>query len=148
MLKFFSSKLLLLTVLFMGFNLAANAQADPIEKVWYNQEKTAKIQVYKAKDGKFYGKMVWLKEPLENGKPKVDKENPDEKKRNTPLIGLILLRGLEKDGDKEYDGGKIYDPKNGKTYSCKITHKGNTLDLRGFVGISLIGRTSTWTLAD
>ncbi len=148
MLKHFVSKVLLFSFIFIGIAVVAKAQADPIEKVWYNQEKTAKIQVYKAKDGRFYGKMVWLKEPLENGKPKVDKENPDEKKRNTPLIGLILLRGLEKDGDKEYDNGKIYDPKNGKTYSCKITHKGNTLDLRGFVGISLIGRTSTWTLAD
>ncbi|MBN8669866.1 MAG: DUF2147 domain-containing protein [Chitinophagales bacterium] len=148
MLKHFVSKVLLFSFIFIGITVVAKAQTDPIEKVWYNQEKTAKIQVYKAKDGRFYGKMVWLKEPLENGKPKVDKENPDEKKRNTPLIGLILLRGLEKDGDKEYDNGKIYDPKNGKTYSCKITHKGNTLDLRGFVGISLIGRTSTWTLAD
>ena len=148
MLKHFVSKVLLFLFIFIGITAVAKAQTDPIEKVWYNQEKTAKIQVYKAKDGRFYGKMVWLKEPLENGKPKVDKENPDEKKRNTPLIGLILLRGLEKDGDKEYDNGKIYDPKNGKTYSCKITHKGNTLDLRGFVGISLIGRTSTWTLAD
>lgn len=142
------SKILILSLVFIGVNVSANAQADPIEKVWYNQEKTAKIQVYKAKNGKFYGKMVWLKEPLENGKPKVDKENPDTKKRNTPLIGLVLLSGLEKDGDKEYDGGKIYDPKNGKTYSCKITHNGNSLDLRGFVGISLIGRTSVWTLAD
>lgn len=148
MLKHFVSKVLLFSFIFIGITVVAKAQTDPIEKVWYNQEKTAKIQVYKAKDGRFYGKMVWLKEPLENGKPKVDKENPDEKKRNTPLIGLILLRGLEKDGDHEYDNGKIYDPKNGKTYSCKITHKGNTLDLRGFVGISLIGRTSTWTLAD
>lgn len=148
MLKHFVSKVLLFSFIFICITVAAKAQTDPIEKVWYNQEKTAKIQVYKAKDGRFYGKMVWLKEPLENGKPKVDKENPDEKKRNTPLIGLILLRGLEKDGDNEYDNGKIYDPKNGKTYSCKITHKGNTLDLRGFVGISLIGRTSTWTLAD
>ena len=148
MLKHFVSKVLLFSFIFIGITVVAKAQTDPIEKVWYNQEKTAKIQVYKAKDGRFYGKMVWLKEPLENGKPKVDKENPDEKKRNTPLIGLILLRGLEKDGGKEYDNGKIYDPKNGKTYSCKITHKGNTLDLRGFVGISLIGRTSTWTLAD
>lgn len=148
MLKYFVSKVLLFSFILIGITVAAKAQTDPIEKVWYNQEKTAKIQVYKAKDGRFYGKMVWLKEPLENGKPKVDKENPDEKKRNTPLIGLILLRGLEKDGDNEYDNGKIYDPKNGKTYSCKITHKGNTLDLRGFVGISLIGRTSTWTLAD
>lgn len=148
MLKHFVSKVLLFSFIFIGITVVAKAQTDPIEKVWYNQEKTAKIQVYKAKDGRFYGKMVWLKEPLENGKPKVDKENPDEKKRNTPLIGLILLRGLEKDGDNVYDNGKIYDPKNGKTYSCKITHKGNTLDLRGFVGISLIGRTSTWTLAD
>ncbi len=148
MLKHFVSKVLLFSFIFIGITVVAKAQTDPIEKVWYNQEKTAKIQVYKAKDGRFYGKMVWLKEPLENGKPKVDKENPDEKKRNTPLIGLILLRGLEKDGDNGYDNGKIYDPKNGKTYSCKITHKGNTLDLRGFVGISLIGRTSTWTLAD
>lgn len=148
MLKHFVSKVLLFSFIFIGITVVAKAQTDPIEKVWYNQEKTAKIQVYKAKDGRFYGKMVWLKEPLENGKPKVDKENPDEKKRNTPLIGLILLRGLEKDGDNGYDNGKIYDPKNGKTYSCKITHKGNSLDLRGFVGISLIGRTSTWTLAD
>jgi uncharacterized protein (DUF2147 family) len=148
MLKHFVSKVLLFSFVFIGLSVVVKAQTDPIEKVWYNQEKTAKIQVYKAKDGRFYGKMVWLKDPLENGKPKVDKENPDAKKRNTPLIGLILLRGLEKDGDKEYDNGKIYDPKNGKTYSCKITHKGNSLDLRGFVGISLIGRTSTWTLAD
>ena len=148
MLKHLVSKVLLFSFIFIGITVVAKAQTDPIEKVWYNQEKTAKIQVYKAKDGRFYGKMVWLKEPLENGKPKVDKENPDEKKRNTPLIGLILLRGLEKDGDNGYDNGKIYDPKNGKTYSCKITHKGNSLDLRGFVGISLIGRTSTWTLAD
>ncbi|MBL7684199.1 MAG: DUF2147 domain-containing protein [Flavipsychrobacter sp.] len=142
------SKFLILSLVFLGVNMSAHAQADPIEKVWYNQEKTAKIQVYKAKNGKFYGKMVWLKDPLENGKPKVDKENPDAKKRNNPLIGLVLLTGLEKDGDKGYDGGKIYDPKNGKTYSCKITHNGNSLDLRGFVGISLIGRTSVWTLAD
>lgn len=127
---------------------AFSQTTDPIEKTWYNQEKTSKIQVYKAKDGRFYGRIVWLKEPLKNGKPKIDENNPDEGKRNTPLIGLIILRHLEKDGEKGYDGGKIYDPKNGKTYSCKITHNGNTLDLRGFIGISLIGRTSTWTLAD
>jgi len=142
------SKLLVLTFFLFGVNAISYAQTDQIEKVWYNQEKTAKIQVYKAKDGNFYGKMVWLSEPLKNGKPKVDDQNPDETKRNTPLIGLILLKHLKKDGEKGYNDGKIYDPKNGKTYSCKITYNGNTLDLRGFVGISLIGRTSTWTVAD
>ena len=83
-----------------------------------------------------------------DGKPKLDEENPDAKKRTQPIIGLLILKGLKKDGDKDYNDATIYDPKNGKTYSCKITYKGNTLDLRGYVGISLIGRTSTWTLAE
>lgn len=143
-----SFKFLLLSLFFLTSKTMCFAQADPIEGIWYNQEKTSKIQVYKAKDGRFYGKIVWIDKPMKDGKPKVDDKNPDESKRNTPIVGLIILKGLEKDGDNGYDGGKIYDPKNGKTYSCKITHKGKTLDLRGFVGISLIGRTSTWTLAE
>lgn len=122
---------------------------DAIERVWYNQEKTAKVQVFKATDGKYYGKIVWLKEPNnEEGKPKVDKNNPDKAKKGTPLMGLQLLKGFKKDGDTEYEDGTIYDPKNGKTYSCKINRKGETLEVRGYVGISLIGRTTIWTKAD
>jgi len=122
---------------------------DAIEQIWYNQEKTAKVQVFKATDGKYYGKIVWLKEPInEEGKPKVDKNNPDKAKKNTPLMGLQLLKGFKKDGDNGYSDGTIYDPKNGKTYSCKITRKGESLDVRGYVGISLLGRTTTWTKAD
>ena len=147
MLKSFFSYIALTVIVSFAFKSSALAQ-DQIEKVWYNQEKTSKIQVYKAKDGKFYGKIIWLSEPLKNGKPKVDEENPDKSKRAQPIVGLVILRGLKKDGDKEYSDATIYDPKNGKTYSCKITYKGNKLDLRGYVGISLIGRTSTWTLAD
>jgi uncharacterized protein (DUF2147 family) len=147
MLHSFSLRVVFFSLLLSATYTIAKAQ-DQIEKVWYNQEKTSKIQVYKAKDGKFYGKIIWLKEPLRNGKPKVDEQNPDEKKRSQPTLGLIVLTGLKKDGDKDYEDGKIYDPKNGKTYSCKASYKGNTLDLRGYVGISLIGRTSTWTVAD
>jgi uncharacterized protein (DUF2147 family) len=122
---------------------------DAIERIWYNQEKTAKVQIFKATDGKFYGKIVWLKEPNnEEGKPKVDKNNPDKAKKSTPLMGLQLLKGFKKDGDTEYEDGNIYDPKNGKTYSCKINRKGETLEVRGYVGISLIGRTTIWTKAD
>jgi uncharacterized protein (DUF2147 family) len=147
MLKQFFSCIVLTVIVSFAFKSSTLAQ-DQIEKVWYNQEKTSKIQVYKAKDGKFYGKIIWLSEPLKNGKPKVDENNPDAKKRNQPIVGLVILKGLKKDGDKEYEDATIYDPKNGKTYSCKITYKGDKLDLRGYVGISLIGRTSTWTLAD
>ncbi len=122
---------------------------DAIERLWYNEEKTAKIKVFKATDGKFYGKIVWLKEPNnEEGKPKVDKKNPDKAKRNTPVMGLQLLAGFKKDDDTHYEDGTIYDPKNGKTYSCKIHRKGDVLEVRGYVGISLIGRTTTWTKAE
>ena len=137
------------------FSLATFAQREKnqIEKVWYNQEKTSKIEVYLAKDGKYYGKVVWLREPNdeETGKPKLDKENPEEKLRSTPVMGLLILRGFTVDGsDKNlYTGGTVYDPKNGKTYCGKLTFKGSTLDLRGFIcSASFLGRTSTWTLAE
>jgi uncharacterized protein (DUF2147 family) len=54
------------------------------------------------------------------------------------------LKGFEKDGSNEYDDGTIYDPKNGKTYSCKMTLDGSTLDVRGFIGVSMIGRSTKW----
>jgi uncharacterized protein (DUF2147 family) len=143
-----SLRSVLLLVLLSTVSFVAIAQ-DAIERIWYNQEKTAKVQIFKATDGKFYGKIVWLKEPNnEEGKPKVDKNNPDKAKKSTPLMGLQLLKGFKKDGDTEYEDGNIYDPKNGKTYSCKINRKGETLEVRGYVGISLIGRTTIWTKTD
>lgn len=143
-----SLRSVLLLVLLCIVSGVAMAQ-DAIERVWFNQEKTAKVQVFKATDGKYYGKIVWLKEPNnEEGKPKVDKNNPDKAKKSTPLMGLQLLKGFKKDGETGYEDGTIYDPKNGKTYSCKINRKGETLEVRGYVGISLIGRTTIWTKAD
>lgn len=126
----------------------AFAQTDAIEGIWNNEEGTARIKIYKAKNDKYYGKIDWLKEPVRDGKARVDEHNPDKNKRTEPLLGLIILKGFEKDGDNKYDEGTIYDPKNGKTYSCTITRKGNKLDVRGYVGISWIGRTAVWTKAD
>jgi len=122
------------------------AQKDKIEGFWLNQEKEARIEIYKAKNGKFYGKIVWLKEPTRDGKPKTDIHNPKAELRSQPIVGLLILKGFEKDGDKTYENGTIYDPKNGKTYSCKITYENaNTLSIRGYIGISMLGRTTTWT---
>lgn len=61
------------------------------------------------------------------------------------LVGLTVIRGLTQDGENSYVNGKIYDPKNGKTYSSKATVSGNTLKVRGYIGISALGRTQTWT---
>jgi len=139
---------LVLGLFLIGTVAAAQPKPDRLEGLWYNDIKSAKVQISRGNDGKFYGKVVWLKEPLKNGKPKVDELNEDPKLRTRPRLGLPVLNGFVKDGDEKYDDGTIYDPNNGKTYSCKITYKGNTLDIRGYIGISLFGRTTTWSRAE
>ena len=134
-------------VLFMSF--AARAQsADAITGIWWNAEKTAKIQVYE-QNGKYFGKIVHLEKPNdEKGKPKTDVKNPNEKLRTRPRLGLVILQNLEYDKGGEYEDGEIYDPESGKTYSANAKLVGkDKLDLRGYIGFSLIGRTSTWTRA-
>ena len=64
-------------------------------------------------------------------------------------MGLVFLKGFEKDGENKWDDGEIYDPKNGKTYSSEMTLvSSKQLNVRGYIGISLIGRTSKFTKAD
>lgn len=126
------------------------ATADQVTGTWLNQEGTSHIQIFKAANGafagKYYGKIVWLKEPNEDGKPKVDKNNPDKAKKSKPLLGMVILRDFVFDADDdEWNSGTIYDPKNGKTYSCYMSLDGSKLNVRGYVGISLIGRTAVWT---
>jgi uncharacterized protein (DUF2147 family) len=133
--------------LMLGFALTSNAQVDKIEGLWFNDTKEAKIQIYKGSDGKFYGKIVWLKEGTKNGKPKLDEKNGDKQLQKQPILSLVILKGLKKEGE-QYTDGSIYDPDNGKTYDCKMTYKGGkTLSIRGYIGISLIGRTTVWERA-
>ena len=65
--------------------------------------------------------------------------------KDKPIVGMKILWGLKKDG-AAWTGGEILDPKNGRVYRAKITPSkdGKSLDVRGFIGISLIGRTQTW----
>ena len=149
MFRKYSLAILLILSFLAGFSATSLAQTDALERnLWLNEEKTAKIQIYKGTDGLFYGKITWLKEPNDNGKPKLDKHNPDKAKRSEPLMGLQLLKSFKKDGEHGYAEGTIYDPKNGKTYSCKMTLKDDKLDVRGYVGFSMLGRTTVWTKAD
>jgi len=141
-------RLVLIMLTMVSVNVIAKAQTDKLEGLWYNDIKSAKVLITKESNGKFYGKVVWLKEPLKNGKPKVDELNADEKLRSRPRLGLPVLADFVKDGDDKYTDGTIYDPNNGKTYSCNITYKGKTLAIRGYIGISLFGRTTTWSRAE
>jgi uncharacterized protein (DUF2147 family) len=121
--------------------------ADLILGKWLNEDKDAHIEVYK-ESGKYFGKIVWLKDPIDEvtGKPKLDDENSDESLQSRPIMGLVILKDFIFDGDEEWEDGTIYDPKNGKTYDCymEIDDQG-ILKIRGYIGISWIGRSSYWT---
>ncbi len=137
--------------LFVGFQTFAQ-KPDDLVGVWFNEEKDGKVEVYKKSDGKFYGKIVWVKNDYneDGSKPKRDRKNPDEKLRNRVLYGLVVLTGLQWDAsEKEWVDGLIYDTKSGKTYSCycKLQPDG-TLYFKGFVtGIPFLGRSTVWTRA-
>jgi len=136
---------LVIAGMLMPIALAA-VKADDIVGIWYNGEKTSKIQVYRTTGGSYAGKIVWLKEPNDaNSQPRKDVKNPDKKLQGRALMNLVVLTGLDFNGKDGWKSGKIYDPKSGKTYSCKAElADSNTLKLRGYIGVSLVGRTDTW----
>ena len=139
---------LILALLLPGIPAWAQShKTDDILGTWLNQEATGKVTIFK-EHGKYFGKIVWLKEPndKDTGKPRTDKENPEPKQKTRPLIGLVNLKDFSFNGKDEWSGGTIYDPKNGSTYSCYMTfNDATTLKIRGFIGISLLGRNTYWT---
>jgi uncharacterized protein (DUF2147 family) len=138
--KYFSFLLLLTAFSFAGF--AQNK--DAIIGKWVNSTGEAHVDITKKSD-KYFGKIVWLKAPKdEKGVVKTDVKNPDAALQSRPILGLEILNNFVYD-DGKWTDGKIYDPKSGKTYSCNMTMKGNdVLNMRGYIGISLIGRSETW----
>ena len=96
----------------------------------------------------FSGKVEQLfRKPDEEQNPICDKCTDDRK--NQPVLGMTILKDLvEKDG--EWSGGTILDPKNGKVYRCflKLEDNGKKLKVRGYIGISLLGRTQVWERAE
>ncbi len=127
---------------------AQSQSGDAILGVWMNEKKDSKIEIYK-KGNEYFGKIIWLKnDHNENGSsPKTDSKNPNEKLRNRPITGINILTELEWDADEnEWNEGEIYDPRSGSTYSmfARLEDQ-NTLFLKGYIGISLIGRSTIWT---
>ncbi len=145
--------LLLLLVVTASLAPCFAADAGEILGIWLNQDKDAKIEIFKCGD-KYCGKIVWLKEPNypqdskdgTPGTPKLDHKNPSPAAKKTPLMGLQIVNDLVPAGENAWKDGKIYDPKSGKTYNAKASLASpNELKLRGFIGFSLLGRTEKWT---
>jgi uncharacterized protein (DUF2147 family) len=114
--------------------------ANAILGKWQNAQKDAQFEIFQ-KGKLFYGKIIWG-----TGTDSVDVKNPNAQLRGRCLIGLVILNDFAYEGKGKWANGSIYDPKEGKTYSCKLTlSRPGTLEVRGYVGISLLGRTEVWT---
>jgi uncharacterized protein (DUF2147 family) len=125
--------------------IRAAETASPIG-VWKDADAT--FEIYE-NDEKLSARIVALKEPkTSEGKEKMDIHNPDRSKRDRPIIGLVFMTGFNRKTDTRWENGTIYDPKSGNTYSGFLELDGpNRIKVRGFIGISLIGRTEVWTRA-
>ncbi len=126
-----------------------SSAADTVSPVglWKNEDAT--FQIFE-NEGKLGGKIIAMQEPrTPEGKDKTDIHNPDPSKRERPIIGLVFMSGFTRKSDTRWEGGTIYDPKSGNTYSCSMALDGpEKIEMRGFIGISLIGRTQIWTRVD
>jgi len=120
-------------------------KADAILGTWLPSGGKAHIKIDRTGNS-YHGTIIWLEEPLdpETKKPQLDANNPEKALQSRPVIGIRLLKNLVFE-DSEWTNGIIYDPKSGKTYSCNVTLiDANTLEMRGYVGFSFIGRSDTW----
>lgn len=139
----------LILLLFLGFYAfsAISQEADKILGIWWNEEKTSKIEVEK-KNGKYIGTVVYMiPEKYVDGKPPLDDKNPDESLQSRSVVGIQILNGFEYNAkDEEWKNGTIYDPKSGRTYDCYAWFEGDDLlKLKGFVmGMRWLGKSSEW----
>ena len=124
--------------------LAGAARAETPLGVWDAGE--SHIEIYHCGE-LLCGRIVALDEPLdEDGKTKIDDNNPDPALRTRPIMGMDLIAGFSRKSDRRWVKGTIYDPRDGKTYKCAMTlKKDGTLEVRGYVGLALFGKTVVWT---
>ncbi len=124
--------------------LMGQGRPDPIIGIWETDAKDAKMEIFKNGD-LYFGKLLWGNKVVEaDGRTsKKDLKNPDASLRTRDIIGIVNLRNLKLE-DGEYVDGKIYDPPSGKTYDCKAWLEEGKLNIRGYIGLSMIGRTATW----
>ena len=121
-----------------------SAHEQPLLGFWQTEDKDGVIEFYQCEDS-FCGRFYWLEEDsLEN--PSLDDRNPDPEMKVRPLCGLTFLGGFKSNGDGSYEGGWLYSPRHGGMFSANLALKGrDSLELRGFVFITLLGGSQMWT---
>jgi uncharacterized protein (DUF2147 family) len=132
--------------------MAFGAGPSTVLGSWKTDGGDSRLELFRCGE-KICGKIIWLKVPnyIDSkdgpvGKTKVDRKNPVPGLRTRPILGLQVMKGLTAKGDNRWGNGICYDPETGKSYKCKMYLASNDkLELRGYIGISLIGRTFVLT---
>lgn len=138
----------LATLVVISFPLVALSGGQAIEGRWLSGDGDGWIDIAISGDT-LTGAIAGSPNDPPGADPRYDVLNPDPALRGRPLKGLTILSGFTYDEDGRWVGGRVYDPNSGKTYKGTIRQvDANTLELRGYIGISLFGRTETWKRAD
>lgn len=134
-------------LLLVSLERTAGAEASSPVGVWRTiddntKQPKAHVQIAE-RNGKLSGRIIKLFNPV-TPNPKCTECSGSRK--NQPITGMTIMWGLSKGDDGWWEDGHILDPENGKTYRCriKLTQGGKRLQVRGFVGFALLGRTQTW----
>ncbi len=133
--------------LVLGFMVLSGIATANVLGLWATPEEKSHVKIDKCGE-KLCGSIVWLKEPMTKaGKPKIDTNNEDEKLQSRAILGLPLLNEFVKTDDPNvWEDGEIYNPEDGKLYSCVLTLEDDgRLKVRGYVGLPLFGKTQYWT---
>jgi len=116
-------------------------QAGPILGRWLTQPGDGIIEITRTADNTYQGTIIGGNAPH-----RVDEHNPDPARHQQLLLGQVILKDMHEDGDGALAGGTIYEPDTGRTYKCRIeTLDHDRLKVRGFIGVSLLGRSQVWT---
>ena len=127
------------------FSTLAWAEKTDVEGRWLTQEGDGWITIQIVGDS-LEGSVAGSPDPKQREERKFDDRNSDPSLRTRRLDGLTIMTGFAYEGDGHWSGGTVYDPNSGKTYKCTVKQLDtNTLKIRGFIGISIFGRSETWT---
>lgn len=148
--RFATSTLLAGAIMSLAAALRAEPQI-PVENVlgyWLTEKQGAVIEIDRCEQGKgLCGRIAWLREPYTDaGELKRDPENPDASLRDRPLCGMQVVTNLTRiDGDT-WAYGRVYNPEDGNDYRAYLdAQEDGTVDIRGYIGIPLLGKSETWT---
>ena len=139
-------------IILLMATIAFSAGPNDILGIWKTEGDESKVEIHRCGE-KICGTIIWLKNPVytdgregEVGTPVIDRKNPDPALKSRPVLGLRILEGFTAEGVNSWGNGTCYDPKSGKIYRGKIHLAApDRLELRGYIGIPLFGRSSVWT---